>query len=138
MKKLECKYYVYLLVSENNANRTYVGYTNKSPEKRLRKHNGVIKGGAKKTIKGRPWKIVMFISGFDTERTALQYEFMIHHPPKKLRKRGGGIANKMKIMKGLLDKDKRERICSTSPPTSSLHLCKFFNDISYFHLWKNL
>lgn len=133
--KVICKYYVYLLVSENDSRRTYIGYTNTHPKERLRKHNGIISGGAKKTMKGRPWKIVMYITGFDTERTALQYEFMIHHPPKGIRRKGGGILNKMKIMKKLLQ---RERICSTSPPTASLWLCKFFTTSDYLDLWVSI
>lgn len=130
---LVCKYYVYLLKSEI-CNRCYIGYTI-NIKQRLRKHNGEIKGGAKKTSRHRPWKLVMWVSGFTWERTALQYEFMIQHPPKRLRKKGGGIAKYMKIMKELL---KGDRICSTAPPNSELHLINFFSEEKYYLQWINL
>ena len=47
-------YIVYLLTNTNN-NYTYLGITNNSI-KRLRQHNGEIKGGAKYTQNNRPWK----------------------------------------------------------------------------------
>ena len=130
---LVCKYYVYLLKSEI-CNRCYIGYTI-NIKQRLRKHNGEIKGGAKKTSQHRPWKLVMWVSGFTWERTALQYEFMIQHPPKRLRKKGGGIAKYMKIMKELL---KGDRICSTAPPNSELYLINFFSEEKYYLQWKTL
>ena len=130
---ITCKYFVYLLKSEVS-NRFYVGYT-KNVRQRLRKHNGEIVGGAKKTRKHRPWKIVMYISGFLYERTALQYEFMIQHPPKRLRKKGGGIEKYMSIMKELL---KQEKICSTAPINSELNLILFFTSQKYYDVWKKI
>lgn len=130
---IKCKYYVYLLKSEVS-NRCYIGYTI-NVKQRLRKHNGEITGGAKRTRKNRPWKLVMYVSGFLFERTALQYEFMIQHPPKRLRKKGGGILKYMKIMKELL---KQEKICSTAPPNSDLLLIKFFTSEKYYEMWKKI
>ena len=128
-----CKYYVYLLKSEV-CNRFYVGYTI-DIFKRLKKHNGLLSGGAKKTKRFRPWKLVVYISGFLYERTALQYEFMIQHPPKRLRKKGGGILKYMTIMKKLLE---QERICSTAPLNSELKLIRFFTEKKYYDIWKNI
>ena len=130
---LKCKYFVYLLKSEVS-NRFYVGYT-VNIKNRLRKHNGEIKGGAKRTSRNRPWKIIMYISGFIYERTAMQYEYMIQHPPKKLRKKGGGILKYMTIMKRLLQ---QEKICSTSPLNSELKLIRFFTNEKYYEIWKNI
>ena len=125
-----CKYYVYLLKSQVS-NRTYVGYT-VNIKRRIRQHNGIIKGGAKKTRKGRPWKLVLYVTGFEYERTALQYECRIHHPPKHLRRKGPGIKNKIRIMKGLL---KDSRICSTAPLNCDLNLAVFFFDPSASDIW---
>ena len=50
---------VYLL--RNASGRTYVGFTNE-PQKRLRQHNGEIKGGARKTRMGRPWEMLLRIA----------------------------------------------------------------------------
>ena len=130
---INCKYFVYLLKSEVS-NRFYIGYT-VNLRKRIRQHNGEISGGAKRTRKNRPWKIVMYISGFKYERTAMQYEYMIQHPPKKLRKKGGGILKYMTIMKRLLQ---QEKICSTAPLNSDLKLIKFFTNQKYYEIWKNI
>ena len=127
------KYFVYLLKSKVS-NRFYVGYT-VNIQKRIRQHNGEISGGARKTIRNRPWEVVMYISGFQYERTAMQYEYMIQHPPKRLRKKGGGIVKYMTIMKRLLQ---QEKICSTAPLNSELKLTRFFTDKKYYDIWKNI
>ena len=131
---IKCKYFVYLLKSEVS-NRCYIGYT-VDITRRIKQHNGIIKNkGAKKTRFHRPWYIVMYVSGFIYERTALQYEFMIQHPPKRLRKSGGGINKYMTIMKKLL---KQEKICSTSPLNSEMDLIIFFTDRKYLDIWNNI
>jgi structure-specific endonuclease subunit SLX1 len=127
---IKCKYFVYLLKSEVS-NRTYIGFT-VNISRRLKQHNGLRSGGAKRTRKGRPWKVVLFVSGFEFERTALQYEFCIQHTKKY--KRTSGIANKIKIMKALL---KQEKICSTAPLNSEMNLVIFYSDYKYFEMWKN-
>lgn len=131
---IKCKYYVYLLKSESS-NRTYVGYTNTTPFQRLRKHNGEITGGAKKTQKGRPWKIVMFVTGFEHEKTAHQYEFCIQKT-KRYKKRGPGIRNQMYKMKSLLKK--QNKICSDAPETKDLKLAFFFMKKEYMDMWKEI
>src|SRR5665647_808529 len=104
---IKVKYYVYLLKS-TVCNKTYIGYTI-DVYRRLRQHNGELTNGAARTRKNRPWEIIFYVTGFEFERTALQYEYMAQHPPKRLRKRGNnGIANKIKIMKSLL---RQEKIC---------------------------
>lgn len=151
---IKCKYFVYLLKS-TVSNRTYIGYTNKAVELRLRKHNGELQGGAKKTLYGRPWEIVLYVTGFEYERTALQYEFVAQHPPKKLRSKlknnkntqvtkskktqktrfsSSGIRNKIKILKSLL---KQERICSTAPLNSELKLAVFFMKPEALEMWNS-
>jgi len=71
-------WYCYILKS-TTSNRTYVGYT-KNVFRRLRQHNGEIKGGAKTTSRGRPWKLVVYIKGFLTENEAMSFEWFMHHP----------------------------------------------------------
>ena len=127
---IKCKYFVYLLKS-TVSNRTYVGYTI-DIKQRLRRHNGEISGGAKKTRVGRPWKVVLYVSGFGYERTALQYEFCVQRTKKY--KRGTGVANKMRVMKSLLS---QERICSTAPLTSEFKKIIFFSDDASRVLWNS-
>lgn len=69
-------YYVYLLVS--TCGNTYVGATI-DLNRRLRQHNGEIKGGARATharVKnGEIWRRHAYVSGFPTWKCALQFEW---------------------------------------------------------------
>lgn len=108
-------YVVYLLYSEETR-RTYVGSTN-NPAKRLRQHNGELVGGAKYTRAGRPWRKICHVTGFPDRRTALQFEWRMHHPPKHLR--GRGLQNRIRCLHGLL---KMDRITKTCIPTAEMDL----------------
>ena len=133
-KPIKCKYFVYLLKS-TVSNRTYIGFT-VNHARRLRQHNGEISGGAKKTRKGRPWKLILYITGFEYEKTALQYEFCIQHHRKfmSVPKSSAGIKNKITIMKTFL---RRERICSTAVPNSEMRLMVFFIDPEAKKIWNS-
>lgn len=83
INEIDDNYIVYLLLNTSN-NCTYVGITN-DPEKRLKKHNQIIKGGAKYTRinkKDGLWYYYGFILGLD-KRTALSIEKKIHIYSKK-------------------------------------------------------
>ena len=111
-------YNVYLLQSISNPRRTYIGYT-VDVKRRLRQHNGEIQGGAKRTSRSRPWKMICYISGFPDSRTALQFEWCNNHPKQmKLTKRNG-VNGRIKTLNDALMKDK---FASTSIPTSTLNL----------------
>ena len=58
----------YLLRSKapTRKGRTYVGFT-VDPERRIRQHNGEIVSGAKSTRSGRPWEMLMVVSGFHSK-----------------------------------------------------------------------
>jgi predicted GIY-YIG superfamily endonuclease len=73
-------YLVYCLVSTGRK-KTYVGCTNNF-HRRLRQHNGEIKGGARYT-RGGTWKPLFHVTGLD-HREALQLEWAM----KKRRARG--------------------------------------------------
>ena len=83
--KREIMSYVYLLYSDSNA--TYVGAT-VNLEKRLRQHNGEIKGGAQATSikvnKGESWKRACYIEGFPDWQAALQFEWRWKQLSRKL------------------------------------------------------
>lgn len=63
----------YLLVSNDGS--TYVGAT-VDIHRRLRQHNGLIKGGAKATSrKPGEWRRMCYITGFPDNHSALQFEW---------------------------------------------------------------
>lgn len=62
-------YYVYLLKSIKNPNKTYIGFTTNLKE-RLQKHN---EGGSVYTSENRPWKLITYIA-FSEETKALEFE----------------------------------------------------------------
>ena len=58
-----------------NKGCTYVGVS-PDPIRRLRQHNGEIKGGAKYTTsKGPGWEHIYLISGFQDKIQAMQFEW---------------------------------------------------------------
>ena len=108
------KHYCYLLKSINPiySRRTYIGYTI-DPFRRIRQHNGEIVGGAKRTQKARPWKIICYISGFTTQRIALQFEWVNNHPKIKR----WGINGRLTTLAETLT---MKRWTSNSPLSSSM------------------
>lgn len=68
--------FVYLLECDDGA--TYVGATI-NLDKRLRQHNGELKGGATATTKklksGLSWQRICYVSNFPTWQAALQFEW---------------------------------------------------------------
>ena len=95
---------------------TYAGVS-PDPEKRLKKHNGVISGGAKYTTsKGAGWKHICLVKGFPTKIEALQFEWAVkHEPPRNI----GGYDSRIKKLYKVLCK---ERWTSRSPLAETVPL----------------
>ena len=93
----EKKYHVYLLQSISNPRKTYIGYT-VNPKRRIRQHNGEIEGGAWKTYRARPWKMICYITGFPDSRTALQFEWCNNHPKQMKLTRRNGVKGRIKTL----------------------------------------
>lgn len=77
------KYYCYILQQKDKPNPlNYVGYT-VNYNRRLRQHNGIIKGGAFFTKNRGPWEflVVMTSSSWNNIR-AMQTEWLIKHPTR--------------------------------------------------------
>ncbi len=72
------------ILKSSTSNRIYIGYT-VDFNKRLRQHNGIIKGGAKKTMKHRPWEPLCIIRGFNEVSCALRFEYRLQHSRKRFR-----------------------------------------------------
>lgn len=75
-------YYCYIITNEHD--RTYNGYT-VNLERRLRQHNGEIKGGAKATRGRGPWSFLAVITSdcWDCVSTAMQHEWSIKYPTRR-------------------------------------------------------
>ena len=99
-----------------NGPYTYAGVS-PAPEKRLKKHNGVISGGAKYTTsKGSGWKHICLVKGFPTKIEALQFEWAVkHEPPRNV----GGYDSRIKKLYKVLCK---ERWTSKSPLAETVPL----------------
>lgn len=77
----ENEYIVYVLINDKN-NCTYVGITN-NPERRIKQHNNILKGGAKyTTTKNCTWSYHSFILNCN-KNEALSIEKKIHIRSKK-------------------------------------------------------
>lgn len=75
----ECKYFCYIIRS---GDRTYNGYT-VDLERRLRQHNGELKGGARST-QGREWEYLAVLSDPNwTKQDAMKCEWNIRYPTRK-------------------------------------------------------
>jgi predicted GIY-YIG superfamily endonuclease len=99
------QHYCYVLKNKDiNKNNSYCGYTN-NPKRRIRQHNGELKGGAKAT-KGQSWDFMMLITGFPNSQKALSFEWKLKHPDGKRRKNKKyyGIEGRIKGLNELLDK----------------------------------
>ena len=107
-------YIIYLLINTNN-NRTYVGITN-NPNRRLRQHNGELKGGAKYTTNNKGngiWKYYCQINNL-SKTIALSLEKKIKILSKRccgtpIEKRLIAI-NNIVINYNLLNKNKIEQL----------------------------
>ena len=128
------KWYCYILKTDYlpHKNRTYNGFTN-NPKRRIRQHNGEIKGGAKYTERfgNSEWKIYALLTGFPNKINALQCEWRIKHPDNK-RKRGNKYNSPEGRIKGLcevLRLDKWTNNSDISNGDLELWICKEYGDL---------
>ena len=85
------QHFVYML-REINGNRTYIGYT-VNLERRIRQHNGEIKGGAKYTS-GRKWEYAFHCEVTD-KISGLQIEW-------RFKRKRGGLIKRLAWIQSLL------------------------------------
>jgi predicted GIY-YIG superfamily endonuclease len=102
-------------IIENNG-FTYAGVS-PDPKRRLRQHNGEIKGGAKYTTgKGCGWQHICLISGFKDKIQAMQFEWAVKHVAPR---NAGGLNMRIKKLYHVL---KSTRWTSKSPLASEIPL----------------
>ena len=79
---MENKWVCYLIA---NGGYTYVGVS-PTPDKRLRQHNGEIKGGAKYTRRSKSWRVLFYLEGFSDSpsgwKETLSCEWHLKHVTK--------------------------------------------------------
>ena len=83
--------WILYVLSSDTSRRTYTGVTNNFI-RRIRQHNGELKGGAKATRNARPWSVLFQLQGLD-KRTALRLEWRMHHC-----RAGNGIKGRSKSL----------------------------------------
>ena len=84
-KPIPALYTVYILRSTMRHASLYIGST-PDPPRRLKQHNGEIKGGAARTSRAtlRPWEMVALVSGFPGSVAALKFEWALTNPHMSL------------------------------------------------------
>ena len=120
----DCEWFVYMLINKNST-IPYIGKTN-DLERRLRQHNGEIKGGAKRTHRAlslrkgkdkdkdknrdkeeeeeKKWERVLHIKGFIDERAALHFENRFQRERRRISKLFAntiGPSKRNPLLKGL-------------------------------------
>ena len=105
------EFYCYCL-NFNSKRKSYVGAT-KNMGRRLRQHNGFIKGGSKYCRKDRPWKLMIKVGGFLTWSQTLQFEWAWKYQTRQITKKyfnhKNVIERRILALEILLNKDKWTR-----------------------------
>ena len=103
----------YIIVNDNCS---YAGVT-PDLERRIKKHNGILSGGAKYTrSRGPNWSYFCTISGFHSKIDAMRFECGVNHCAPKSAK---GIKNRIKKLFLVLNK---ERWTTKSPLAKDINL----------------
>lgn len=96
----EKEWFVYLLATVQGPLRTYVGAT-VDPDRRLRQHNGALKGGARATSRvPGGWYRVCYLKGFETKREALRFEWWWKRRSAKLQ--GNPLERRQAAMEAMM------------------------------------
>lgn len=98
----DSRYELYILQSLTNPKCTYVGITT-NHKRRLRQHNGEIKGGAKQTQANRPWARVAYLTGFANDKQVRSLEKRMHMQKYKARGKGmSGLKGRLNTVENIL------------------------------------
>ena len=117
---------VYLLKNEN---KSYIGYTNNF-KRRLRQHNGELKGGAKYTTANKGenlWEPICIVDGFEDKCEAMRCEWKW--------KRRRGYLNRIKYIDYIFNNE--EKFTKNGSEIKSLNL-KIYTKKNYYKYFNNL
>jgi GABA(A) receptor-associated protein len=123
------EFFVYMLSSEDRK-ATYVGAT-VDLNRRLRQHNGEIKGGAVATTsKNTIWTRIAHVSGFPTWQSALQFEWRWKQLTRKIptKAKQSSIQRRFIALKKLLQMDKPTTKAEPYSSWTSKPQISFLND----------
>ncbi|XP_020596777.1 structure-specific endonuclease subunit SLX1 [Phalaenopsis equestris] len=120
--------YLLCSLSPRHKGRTYIGFT-VNPQRRIKQHNGEKRCGAWRTKRGRPWEMVLCIYGFQSNISALQFEWAWQHPTESLAVRKA--ASSFKSLAGLANKIKLAYTMLTLPSWENLSLTVNFLSTKY-------
>jgi structure-specific endonuclease subunit SLX1 len=124
--------WVCYLLKSTTCNRTYIGATNNF-KKRIRQHNGEIKGGAKYTHSNRPWKPVCLVYGFKDNSHALCFEWRVKR--KKVNNKFKTVYLKNNRIKNFFDVLQLERFTKKCELSSNYNFTiKFFEKVDLNNL----
>jgi predicted GIY-YIG superfamily endonuclease len=117
---------------ESATGSTYIGVS-VDIDRRLRQHNGEIKGGARATSRGSEWKRVCHVLGFPDSKAALQFEWKWKRVSQKLK--GRPIERRIAAVLEMLN---QESTTSSSLPFSSYEgpLMVIVEDMSKIDMFK--
>lgn len=93
---------VYCLCEVNDGKQTYIGATI-NVDRRLRQHNGVLSGGAKRTA-GHEWKRMCHVVGFTSSNDALRFEWRWKFISRKFK--GTSLERRFHALYEILNEDK--------------------------------
>lgn len=105
---------------------------------RLRRHNGELVGGAKRTRAGRPWVPLMIISGFESWQQTLQFEGRLKIAGKKRKENAtrnprSKIFRKVQWILNYLGKFCTEKKSGASQEVPVLEVQVFMKNIQAIH-----
>jgi len=112
---------------------SYVGVTN-DMRRRLRQHNGVIKGGARYTRKGNKWKILFLVTGLPDRKTALQLEWRLHRRSSGVGPNPFGHSTAARRAWKLYSAFQMERFTTKAPKTSELAPTIYWRETGFFQV----
>lgn len=130
-------YLCYCLCGKKNAKTkrgcTYVGITNNF-KRRLRQHNGELKGGARYTHAHRPWNPIFHVYGFRTKNEVLRFEWAMKHR-RRTRKGATPMQARLLTLEYLLSAPEKESTASMVQDLQEhLHIHLFCSRKHYMRL----
>ena len=109
-KRKICQGPFYCYIVQNASKRTYVGSTN-DLRRRLRQHNGLIKGGARSTAGRGPWTYLLYIQVNEEaqkmdHRWNLSLEWHLKRPNGRTRSQPRGVEGRLETLHKVFEKNK--------------------------------